>query len=241
MNAERSTRAAGALSLLVVLVLLSGGGCSDGPSGPGNGQDLDSVCAVQSYDETGASLLNGERVTVRGIVTVPRGCLVYLYIEEASCGVAVSFPDTLASSIGLGDSVRVSGRVGEATDPDEPCGFVTQISCADGSDFSLLSTGNPEPQAAALDILDIATEENEGRLVRARAVVIQSDFDVRMTLQDATGVIDVYRCLSDSLDFSAYSVGETLSVTGVVTQCDSDTPYLDGYRLRPRFQRDVQD
>ena len=217
-------------------------GCSVGPGGPDDQLHITSICEIQAYDDSGLSPLNGEYVTTRGVVTAPLGSIEswLLYIEEQGCGVAVSLFDTLGSQLVLGDSIRVSGQVGEATDADDPCGFCTGVFCGDASDVVVLSTGNQLPDPADMDLARIATEENEGRLVRARGAVASTDYETEFVLQDTSGAMSVYRGSSQALDFSFYSPGDSLEVTGIVYQDDCEEPYLEGYRIRPRSQEDLR-
>jgi hypothetical protein len=42
------------------------------------------------------------------------------------------------------------------------------------------------------------------------------------------------------VSFAAYEVDDTLRVAGILSQYDLSLPYLEGYELIPRYQRDIE-
>ena len=215
-------------------------GCSS-DGGPGPSPHEDTICDVQAYEADGASPLVGEIVTVRGQVTalgIPVGSST-MYVEHEFCGVFVAWTSGRALDLQLGDQVELTGIVGEAVNADVTWGPCTGVFCDSPSDISVLSTGNPEPQPVGMNISEICTEANEGRLVRAAGVVTDTDQDWLMFLEDQTGTIEVFRGNNQAVDFSVFGVGDTLQVTGVVGQHDLESPYLDNYQIIPRVQLDL--
>lgn len=215
---------------------------------PGAGalaRDEHTICEVQEYDDQGLSPLEGQIVTVRGVVTFPPGQLVAeytsMYIEADGCGVNVFCYDQLtAFELALGDSVIATGEVEEYI--DEGVGATTEVVCRAAADIDTLSTGHPEPEPAEMDIEEAAVEDSEGRLVRTFGEVVSMMGDWKMTLADlydADQMIDVYQAYNDSVTLAPYAVGDTLEITGVVSQYDETSPYFDGYQLIPRYQRDI--
>jgi hypothetical protein len=205
------------------------------------GQVSHTICEVQEYDNQGLSPLENQTVTVQGAVTMCPGHLYPLYtsfyIEADSCGVNVFSFEQFASELALGDSVEVHGTVEEYI---TVTGAVTEIVVASISDAEVVSTGNPEPQPADMDIPSIQVEDNEGRLLRAVGTVVDTDHHSFMDITDGGATLRICRCSNDSVSFAAYEVGDTLRVAGILSQYDLSLPYLEGYELIPRYQRDIE-
>ena len=201
------------------------------------------ICDVQQYDEMGLSPLEGELVTVSGIVTAPPGlfqpAMTSFFIESDECGVNVFWfePNVFLS---LGDSLAVTGTVVEYQSSSTGAGSTTQILLGDLGDITTLSVGNPAPQPADLDIVTLAVESNEGRLLRTVGYVTGFDGPWVMYLSDGTGSIDVYRANPD-VDLHQFDVGDTVRVTGILMQYDRTPPFLEGYELSPREQSDLEE
>lgn len=202
------------------------------------------ICDIQAYDEDGFSPLNGQFVTVRGVVTVPSGYFqptyTSIYVQQGSCGVNVFCPTPL--SIALGDSVEVSGQVEEYVSPTSGGGSTTELFCDSASRIVILSSGLPAPVPAELNLEDVGLEANEGRLVRTIGIVIENDFNISMYIGDpwSEASIQVYKNFNEHTDFTQFLPGDTLEVTGVILQYDRTPPYFEGYELVPRFQSDFQ-
>ena len=204
------------------------------------------ICEVQEYDADGYSPLVGQIVTVRGIVTVPPGYFqpqyTSIYVQQDSCGVNVFCFDQLPFELSLGDSVEVTGEVEEYVSGGSGAGATTEIVCDNTDQIEVLSTGHPAPEPAELNLEDVGVEDNEGRLVKTVGIIIENNFDYSMYLGDpwSGASIQIYKNYNDSTDFSVFIPGDTLEVTGVILQYDRSSPFLDGYELVPRFQRDMQ-
>ena len=203
----------------------------------------ETICEVQEYDSEGFSPLLGATVTVRGVVTVPPGVFqpeyTSMYVQEGDCGVNVFCFDPLVLSIG--DSVEVTGVVEEYISSGSGAGATTEIFCDTPSQIVLLSSGHPEPEPAQLSIEDVAVEDSEGRFVRTIGIVIENNFDYSMYIGDpwSGASVQVYSNFNENIDFTEFTPGDTLDVTGVVLQYDRSAPFLEGYELVPRYQTDM--
>jgi hypothetical protein len=208
------------------------------------GQVPHSICEVQAYDSQGLSPLDGERVTIRGAVTLPPGYLQPLYtsffVQQGDCGVNVFCIQLLGLGLALGDSVEVEGEVAEYISGATAAGATTEIFVSDPDDIRLISSGHPEPLPTDMSNAAIQDEANEGRLLRATGVVSETNFDYSMYLSDGESTLHIYRAFNDSVAFHYYAPGETLRVAGVLQQYDRTPPYFGGYELVPRFQRDIE-
>ncbi len=207
------------------------------------------ICEVQEYDDMGFSPLVGEVVTVRAAVTFPPGYLVpqytSMYIQQDGCGVNIFCPvppAELPFTLGLGDSLVLTGEVQEYVSTTTGAGAVTELFCSGADQITLISQGNDEPEAAILPIAECNYEGNEGRLVRTVGVVVETNFDYSMYIAEpwSGDEIQVYQSNNESVDFSGFNVGDTLDVTGVILQYDRTPPFFDGYELVPRWQSDMQ-
>lgn len=200
------------------------------------------ICDVQAYNAVGFSPLDGNTVTVRGIVTLPPGLLqptrTSMYIQQRDCGINVFCFDPLTFTLALGDSVKVTGQVEEYVNP-AGAGATTEILCDSIDRIVLLSSGHPAPEPAFLPIEDITVEACEGRFVRAHGIVLETDLVSTMYLGDETDYIQIYRANNNSVNFGSFRADDTLTVTGVVLQYDRTSPYFDGYELVPRYQSDL--
>lgn len=205
------------------------------------------ICEVQEYDANGISPLNGETVTISGIVTLPPGYIVpgtppghtSMYIQSGGCGINVfCFDEPALVSAELGDSVRCTGMIEEYISGTSGAGAITEIACDSAADIEVITTGNPLPAPLELALApDVVTEDMEGAVVRVVGVVtVHQGF--RMELDGLDDPI-VYQGYNDFVDFDLYEVGDTLDVTGFVLQYDTSAPYLSGYEIVPRFQSDL--
>ena len=82
------------------------------------GADVIPISDVNENDEEGLSVLNGTVVTVQGVAVVGTGTLganTDIYIQDGTGGVNVRQADMASPVIAVGDSVRVTGKVGRAT------------------------------------------------------------------------------------------------------------------------------
>jgi hypothetical protein len=211
------------------------------------------ICDVQASASTGRSVLEGESVTVRGVVTIPPGYFqsddTSFYIEDDGCGVNVYNPSPLTISLAVGDTIEVTGEVVEYIS-GSGAGATTEVMLPIGdpeSGVEIISTGNPEPVPAMLSLSRIGDEENEGRLVRTIGRIIskgeiasvgQAYFNIVEPWTSAS--LEVFQGFNDSTDFSGFDVGDTIDVTGFVTQYDATPPYFEGYQLAPRFQHELR-
>ena len=222
------------IALLLVLVM----------AGVGGARDRTSICDVQEYDDMGFSPLQGQSVTVTGIVTCPPGYFQPYYtsffIESGGCGVNVFAFEYLAASLALGDSVEVSGEVMEYVSSSTGAGATTEILTSE-TGVVVLSTGNPAPIPTQVTCSELNQEENEGRLLSIMGVVTDLELPYLFYISDGTDEVEVYRGSADSVSFAGIHSGDTLCVTGLVAQYDRTPPFLDGYELMPRTDRDFEE
>ena len=205
------------------------------------------ICEVQEYDANGISPLNGETVTISGIVTLPPGYIVpgtppghtSMYIQSGGCGINVfCFDEPALVSADFGDSVRVTGTIEEYISTSSGAGAITEIACDTAADIEIITTGNPMPAPLELALTgNMVTEDMEGVVVRTVGIItVHQGFRIEL---DGLDDPIVYQGYNDQVNFDVYSVGDTLDVTGFVLQYDTSAPYLSGYEIVPRTQSDM--
>ncbi len=198
-----------------------------------------SVCDVQAFNSQGLSPLNGQVVTVTGVVTVPPGIFVPQYtsiyirgIGDDDCGINVFGFDRIPG-LAIGDTIRVRGTVEEYI---ASLGATTEIVFGSISDVTVIGKG-PEPEPVEMLTGEVGSEQNEGKLVRVEGRVISKESTRELIVDDGSGQIVVR---DQGGNFSADSTwqdlfpGDVVTVTGVVSQSDPTAPYLSEYRIWPR-------
>src|SRR5260221_1433061 len=136
------------------------------------------IIQLHCNDANGVPLLNGQTVTVRGIVTSmnPTSAATTrtrLYIQDASGGINVFGLPLYCGN--RGDDITVVGTIEQFNGLDEVAQFIAPLS------ITVNSTGNPQPAALPLTIAQAnATyqanncEPNEGRLVSLTNLLIRT-------------------------------------------------------------------
>jgi uncharacterized protein YdeI (BOF family) len=202
----------------------------------------ETVCEVQAYDPaTGLSLIGGRGVTVTGIVTVPSGIFqptqTSIYIRGTGadkCGVNV-YSRTQVTNIDLGDTLTVRGAVQDYISA-RGNGAITEIAFTAVGDLTLKKgTGPVEPEVMTTGAA--AQESSEGKLVRVTGNLDSSVSGRSFEINDGSGMIEIYdfgQHFASDLVWKDLEYGDQVTVTGVVSQSDGDSPYLSGYSINPR-------
>jgi uncharacterized protein YdeI (BOF family) len=211
-------------------------------TGEAQAADPVAICEIQAADSTtGFSPLEGQRVEITGVVTVPPGIFVpqhtSIYVTgvgDDSCGINV-FGFDLIQDLGLGDTVVVEGEVGEYVSTSG-YGASSQVMFDSPSDISVTQgTGSPVPTVMFTG--QAAREENEGRLVTVVARITGPVSTDDFTVDDGTGPIEVYDrggVFSRDTTWARLNIGDQVTVTGVISQSDRSSPYLEDYTIWPR-------
>jgi hypothetical protein len=123
--------------------------------------DVIPISDVNENSASGAPVLMGQVVTVRGVVTVETGILSDnndIYIQDATGGVNVLQRNFASPVVALGDSVEVTGVVGHATTSGRTSLFVR--TSYPGTRIRVLNSGNPLPEPLALSPQDVIADGN---------------------------------------------------------------------------------
>jgi hypothetical protein len=197
------------------------------------------ICDVQAYDSRGFSPLNGQTVTVTGVVTVPPGIFVPQYtsifirgIGSDVCGINV-FTFNPAGALSLGDTVTIRGTVEEYT---ATYGSTTELTFDNPEDITIRpSDAVPEPEEMLTG--QVGKEENEGRLVRVTGKLVGKEGAREITVDDGSGPVIVWdqsNLFGTDPTWENLFFGDEVTVTGIVSQRDASPPYLHDYRIWPR-------
>ena len=205
------------------------------------GQEV-TICDVQEYDAMGLSPLEGQTVTVRGVVTVEGGVfqplMTSLFIEWEGCGVNIFDFDPGTVSATVGDTIDVTGVVTEYQSSGTGAGSTTEIVM---SSWSMVGHGDGEFAPTYLNLQELGAEENEGRLCRTIGVVREENlpYDIYIHQPWSGAEVQVYGA-NPEVDLGVYDIGDTINVTGIIMQYDRTSPFFDGYELSPRTQSDMK-
>jgi DNA/RNA endonuclease YhcR with UshA esterase domain len=170
-------------------------------------------------------------VLVTGQLTVPPGVLEggTIYIQDGESGIKVYCKDAAYSSLAEGDWVQVEGRLTDFHGERE-------ITITSAEKVQQLSSG---PQLVPMEMATGELAELwEGRLVAVAGRVTGWDWDA-VYLNDGSGDLAVYFGRSLLVEKPWVEKGELYLVVGVASQYASARPYQGGYRILPRYARDV--
>ena len=202
---------------------------------------LTDICAVQAYDSKGYSLLEGKSVSLLGFITVPprifQSSYQSIYVQGLDgCGVNCFSYDVSSPVPQLGDLVKIDGAVEEYV--SSSAGSTTEIYMAASTSVSIKASGYPPPEPLALKTGEVGREEHEGKLVSTEGMVVSAS-DISFYVDDGSGGIQIYQNYT-TIDFTRFSKGMYVKVTGVILQYDYTLPFLDGYELVPRYESDIE-
>lgn len=187
-----------------------------------------------------------DTVTVSGIVTsinftLSAGRLSY-YFQDHTGGMNVNKAATTTPVLNLGDSIRITGRIGQfrGTTQIEPLGIPPTIS------LDVLATGRPLPAVQVITIPQYLANPEffEGRFIKienlrfARGTWPAANQNQTVYYNHGTDTIIVFLDLDTDIDGQPRPI-DPVSIQGIATQFTSAaTVYNDGYQISPRFYTD---
>jgi hypothetical protein len=209
---------------------------------------------VKEIDSRGEAELDGQAVTVTGVVTVGSGTFssqtstLDAYIQDKTGGINVYTRSPLTGiRLRMGDSVVVTGTVQMSF--TSPTKGVIRLKVGSLEDLEVVGKGTvPEPVALTVsEATQTSTppfEPYEGVLVRIEDVSITAgDWPTShgvsrdLTVEDATGSLTL-RIDGDTDIGGTAQPADPFIVVGVVVQNDATSPYLSGYTVWPRSRYD---
>ena len=204
---------------------------------------------IHEVDSNGTLIHLGEQVIVNGTVIVSPDVysfttstgtkILKFYIENQTGGVQVfGYLNYSQCHLSEGDVVQIRGTVdqynGEAELKVTGFDYITLLNHTSPILPIEISTGLFGNWSNA--------EKIEGTLVTVNGTVTDkyagSSF-VKITVDDGTGGIVIFIRNSWGIDTSNISIGDNITVVGIVAQYDSSSPYTSGYEIMPRYQSDI--
>ncbi|HHW42878.1 MAG TPA: CehA/McbA family metallohydrolase [Desulfotomaculum sp.] len=217
----------------------------DGSPAPG----VTPINQVDAVDASGQPIrLNEDNITIEGIALVGKGVLDAgrtIYVHDETGGIAIYAAGGLPD-VAQGDRVRVTGKVAFYRG-------LTELSPGSNPNFlTVLSSGSPLPSPRDIALSELTTfntaEPLEGTLVRVEARVSSvpsspdsgGGYNVKITDANGGNEIILRVMTTTGIDpASALQVGKTYTITGIVGQYDSSSPYTSGYQIFPRAASDI--
>ncbi len=211
--------------------------------------DVIDISDVNADDEDGHPVLENDIVTIEGVVMVGTGAFAdtnEIYIQDATGGVLVKQVLTAVPSVALGDSVRVTGKVGVLYYKRTMLKVGGGVA---GSRIDILSTGNPVPAPLELTARDLSTsgEDYEGTYAVVRNVSLlhpgnwpstgYTDFR-ELDIADADTSCWLWVHPFTDVGGSSAPLGQ-FDVYGFVSP-DPKQPNNGGYGLIPKARADIR-
>ena len=202
---------------------------------------------VHEVDSNGVLIHLGEQVVVNGTVISNVSAFSYInshgtkllkfYIEDSTGGVLVLGIGLNYSRLNLtdGDRVQIRGTIeqyyGEAELKIVSLDYITYLGRRTPVTPLNLSTGYFSNWHNA--------EKVEGILMRVNGTVTKVNTQYHyIYVDDGSGQVEIY-FKSNFVDMSNISVGDNISVVGIVSQYDKTSPYTSYYEILPRYKSDV--
>lgn len=204
---------------------------------------------IHEVDSNGVLVHLGEQVIVNGTVIAPPSIYSYttssgtdilkFYIQGDDGGVQVfGYLNYTKLNLSEGDVVQVRGTIDQYNGEAE-----LKVSSLDY--ITLLNHTSPvSPKAISTGLFKNWTEAEkiEGTLVVVNGTVtdkyVGSSF-VKITVDDGSGGIVIFIRNSWGINTTNISVGDNITVVGIVGQYNSSAPYTTGYEIFPRYQSDI--
>lgn len=198
---------------------------------------------VRKNNSSGEPLLNGQTVTVTGVVTASthfgasRGPA---FLQDSTGGVALY--DSVVKRLRIGDSITVTARV-------TLYNGLTELQYASLENHGRVEVPAPKRMRLA-DVSRIDTLagflENEGWLVQIDSVRIEHTPGQRFqgntnyNISDPSGATGQLRIDADAVELIGLPIPDgPITVTAVVGQYKSSSPFFGGYQLMPRLAEDL--
>ena len=170
---------------------------------------------------------DGQAIRIVGKVIVEPGLLgknIFYIQEEGGRGAQIYSYYKDFPNLAMGDKVEVVGVVGDYQGE-------RRIKTKSRNDIKVLSNG--EMVAPTEVQVEDVGEDNEGAMVKITGQLTEIK-GASWWLDDGTGELKVYLKQNANINKGQIEVGDTLEVSGVVSQ------YQDEYRLLPRYPEDIK-
>ncbi|SEL72093.1 S-layer homology domain-containing protein [Paenibacillus sp. OK003] len=199
---------------------------------------------IRTVDSKGSSVYtNGKIFTIEGVVTVDNNVFGtganYYFIQDETAGILIFGGTSLGSNIVKGDRLKITGTILE------------YYGLLEFQPLRMERTGvqQPLPQAVQATVADLSAyataEPLEGKRVQLNATVTNvpsTSGSVNVTVKDpdSTKTTTVRVLQGAGIDLTSTLQKDRLyTITGIVGQYDSSSPYTSGYQLMPTSAADI--
>lgn len=200
------------------------------------------IDSARSQDANGVSLLLGQTVTVRGVVTMSEELGTPLVYFQDPTGGMVGYENSFWAGTNKGDSVQVTGTIVQFNGLTElqPVSSFTKLD----------SNKTVTPKIVTCSQIRLNGEDYEGQLIRINGVTaVHNTSGQNVTTWTTSASGTNYRILvgSDSVEIRIYSSTNIANspvppfpfdVIALTSQFDGSSPYTSGYQILPRSLTD---
>ncbi len=200
------------------------------------------IDSARSEDANGVSLLLGDTLTMRGVVTTCRELTTPLVYFQDYTGGMVAYDGTFDAGVNKGDSVQVRGVITQYNG-------LTELQPV--TNFSVLASNiTVNPRVVTTTNVRVNGETYEGQLIRINNITrVTTTTGAIATSWATTGAGTDYWVHSgtDSCQVRIYTttnvvgsaIPDTFAVVCVLGQFDGSSPYTSGYEAAPRNLTDI--
>jgi|GEM_PF-1221155 len=174
--------------------------------------------------------LNGQTVSVRGIVTLGAGILnpthTLAYIQDSSlAGISIFKNNEILTDFQRNTRVEITGKLSDYFGLHE----------IQYQSHRVLATGQELPEPLFVSTGSVSATPNQGRLVQIRGKIgtISGTADQLWEIDDGTGCADVFFDQDARFDLAQFSVGDWIQIIGV------KSVYQGQGRIIPGYQEDL--
>lgn len=192
------------------------------------------ISEIRSENVDGVNTSNGSKVSVSGIVisTNFRSSGLEFFVNDGTGGIGLfESSRNWGYSVNIGDSIWLSGTVGQFNG-------LSQISSID-TVYKIANGSTPMPtNVGALG------EETEGELIKLNGWTLLSadatwGSNKNYNITNGTDTVTLRIDRDTDIDGESIPSGQ-LNFTGIGTQFDNSSPYTSGYQILPRMRGDIE-
>lgn len=172
---------------------------------------------------------DGQSVKIEAVVSIGAGAAIDTrtdaYVQDASGrGINIFDFNAVHTELSRGNLVRITGTVGEFSGTTQIENFTLEV----------LSTGNAIPGIEKVSTLQAGNLDHEGTMIETAGIISDLATGVgggtNITINDGSGDITIRIWDTSGLNFSDFSVGDTLGVRAVIDQYNGAPQLLAAYQ-----------
>lgn len=201
------------------------------------------IADVKVNDLNGVSTRMGELVTVRGIITVGNEFGSPSYIQDNTGGMSIYGP-TLADAVSVGDEIVVSGNITQFAGLNQIENPILHEIVSSGNVLNIITATPNQLSGDGVGGVEIY----EGMLVRIYGVTVTEiagspvatwDYkNYKLTGSSESDAVEV-RIDNNTAIIGMPAPAGVFDIIGVVSQYKTNSPFIGGYQIMPRFPLDI--